>query len=128
MAQGHGIEEFSLATIAVAVNVRNHGARPWHRGVFVGDDAVAVNVRNHGARPWHRGVFVGDDCRSSERKEPWRKAMALSSFRWRRCRSCEREEPWRKAMASTQRPASANRWTRGTTSASFTSSLVLEWR
>src|SRR5262245_21204251 len=39
---------------ALAVSVRDHGARPWHaRSWRESYPEVAANVRDHGARPWH---------------------------------------------------------------------------
>jgi hypothetical protein len=36
----------------VAVNVRLHGASPWHPEVAC-QSLVAVNVKLHGTSPWH---------------------------------------------------------------------------
>ena len=50
----HGEDsERILVVDTLAVNVKLHGARPWHLKISLTGAFVATSVKLHGARPWH---------------------------------------------------------------------------
>src|SRR5215470_2468070 len=57
---------------------RCYGLEPWNLG-GCGPFVVAVNVKFHGARPWHLRS-MGTLCCSREREVPRREAVASITF------------------------------------------------